>query len=150
MKKFWESLRKHTKNIIGLENNKLPLTKEELKLHQDARNYNICGKRFLLKLDKGKSYRKDRYHCHYTSKYLSTAHSIWNLKFNVPNEIPLVFHNDSNYDYHFIIKKLWNVFQGKIECHGENFEKLKVFFVPVKGEVIKADKDGNESFVTIS
>ena len=31
-----------------------------------------------------------------------------NLKFNVPNEIPVVFHNGSNYDYHFIVKELAN------------------------------------------
>ena len=37
MKKFCESLREHTKNIIDFEKKKmLPLTKEELKSHQDA------------------------------------------------------------------------------------------------------------------
>ena len=30
----------------------------------------------------------------------------FNLKFTLPNEIPVVFHNSSIYDYHFIIKKL--------------------------------------------
>ena len=30
----------------------------------------------------------------------------FNLRFTVSNEIPVVFHNSSNYDYHFIIKKL--------------------------------------------
>ena len=38
------------------------------------------------------------YHCHYTGKYKDAAHSIYNLKFDLPNEIPLVFHNDLNYD----------------------------------------------------
>ena len=27
------------------------------------------------------------------------------LRFNMPNEIPIVFHNGSNYDYHFVIKE---------------------------------------------
>ena len=42
------------------------------------------------------------YHCHCTGKYRD-IHSICNLKFNSPNEILLVFHNDSNYDYSFKI-----------------------------------------------
>ena len=80
----------------------LPLTKEELKSHQVGRNCYICGKRILKKLSKSINYRKVRNHCHYTGKYRDAAHSICNLKFNLPNEIPLVFHNGSNCDYHFI------------------------------------------------
>ena len=39
------------------------------------------------------------------------------------NEIPVVFHDVSNYDYHFIIKELANVSDGQFECLGENTEK---------------------------
>ena len=46
-----------------------------------------------------------------------------NLNFNVPSKIPVVFHNVSNYDCHFIIKELANEFQTKSECLGENTEK---------------------------
>ena len=60
MKKFGESLREHAKNIFHIEKkNMLSLTKEELKSHQ----------------------------CHYRDKGRGAAHSICNLKFNVPNEI---------------------------------------------------------------
>ena len=52
-------------------------------------------KKILKKLAKSKNYRKTRDHCHYTGKYRSAAHSISNLKFNVPNEIPVVFHDGS-------------------------------------------------------
>ena len=79
-----------------------------------------------------------------------TAHSFYNLKFNVSNEIPVVFHNGSNYGYHFIIKELANGFEGKFECVGENMEKYKTFSVPIEKEITKIDKDGNESVVTIS
>ena len=37
------------------------------------------------------SYWKVRNSYHDTSKYTGTAHSIWKLTFNVPNEIPVVF-----------------------------------------------------------
>ena len=39
---------------------------------------------------------KKRDHCHYTEKYREAAHSNYNSKFNVLNEIPVVFHNGSN------------------------------------------------------
>ena len=55
-------------------------------------------------------------------KYRGAAHSTCNLKFSVSSEIPVVFHNGSNYDFHFIIKKLANEFLGKFECLGENKE----------------------------
>ena len=86
----------------------LPLTKEELKSHQDAKIWYVCGKWILKKLSKSKSYWKVRDHCKYTGKYRGAAHSICSLKLNLPYEIPVVFHNGSNYDYHFILKELEN------------------------------------------
>ena len=42
---------------------------------------------------------------HYTRKFKGAAHNICNLRNKVPKKIPVVFHNDSTYDYHFRIKK---------------------------------------------
>ena len=56
----------------------------------------ICETKILIKLSKTINYRKVRDHCHYTGKWRSIAHSIYNSKFNMPNEIPVIFHNDSN------------------------------------------------------
>ena len=39
----------HTGNIIDFEKKILPVTKEELKSHQDARNYYTCVKKILKK-----------------------------------------------------------------------------------------------------
>ena len=55
---------------------------------------------------KGEKYQKVRDHCHYTGKYRGTAYGICNLKYSAPKKISAVFHNGSNYDYHFIIKEL--------------------------------------------
>ena len=68
----------------------------------------------------------------------------------MPNEISVVFHNGSNCDYHFVIKKLANRFEKQFECLGENAEKYKTFSVPIEKEVTKIDKDDNENFLTIS
>ena len=83
----------------------LPLTKDELKSYQDAEAYYICRKTMLKRFSNDKNYQKVRDHCHFKFKFKGTAHSICNLKFNVPNEIHLVFHNGLNYNYHFVIKK---------------------------------------------
>ena len=44
-------------------------------------------------------------HCHYIGKCTGAAHSIYNLKYNLPNKILLVFHNGLSHYYHFFIKK---------------------------------------------
>ena len=57
---------------------------------------------------------------HYTGEYRGAAHSICNSKCSVPKKIPIVFHNRSNYDYHFIIKELQKEFKKQFTCLGEN------------------------------
>ena len=128
MKKFCGNSREDAKNIIDFEKKKmLPLTKKELKSHQDSKIYYIYGKRILKKLSKSIDYWRLRVHCHYTGKYRGAAHSICNLKFNMPDEIPVVFHNGSNYSYHFIIKELANEFEGQFECLGEIQKVLSLY-----------------------
>ena len=69
---------------------------------------------------------------HITGKYRDASHGICNLRFTVPNKIPVVFHNGSNYDYQFIIKELANEFAEKFECLGENAENTKLFCTDIK------------------
>ena len=61
-------------------------------------------------------------------------------------EIPVVFHNESNYHYHFIIKELA---EGKFNCLGKNSEKCITFSVLIEKEVTKIDKKGEEITKTI-
>ena len=82
-----------------------------------------------------KKHYKVRDHCHYTGKYRGAAHDICNLRYKIPEEIPVVFHNGSTYDYHFIIKKLVKDFDGNFECLGENTEKYITFSVPIKKKI---------------
>ena len=75
--------------------------------------------KFKDKHDKDKKYYKDRNPCQYTGKYRNAPHSISNLKYNVPREVPIFFSNGCNYDYHFIMKEQINLknsllFQEKI------------------------------------
>ena len=67
-------------------------------------------------------------------------HSIRKLKYSVPKKISIVFHNESNYDYHFIIKELAEQFI----CLGENTGKRITFIVSIEKEVTRIDKNGEE------
>ena len=66
-----------------------------------------------------KKYPKVRDHCHCTGEYRSAAYSVCNLKYSVPKEIPIAFHNGSNYDYHFIVQELAEKFELQFTCLGE-------------------------------
>ena len=57
------------------------------------------------------------------------------LKYKVPKEIPVVFHNGYTYDYHFIIKELVKEFEGNFDCLNENTEKYITFSVPIKKKI---------------
>ena len=116
MKKFCKDLKEHTTRIINHEKKKIiPLTKEEKINYNDQKVCYIYKKEFDT-IDK--KHHKVRDHCHYTGKYRGAAHNICNLRYKVRKEIPVVFHNGSTYDYHFIIKELVKEFEG-------NFETLK-------------------------
>ena len=78
------------------------------------KSVNFVKKNLKIKNLKVKKYRKVSDHCHYTGEYRGAAHSMCNLKYIVPKKIPIVFHNGSNYDYHFIIKELAEEFKKTI------------------------------------
>ena len=90
-----------------------------------------------------KNYRKVRDNWHCTGKYRGAAHSICILKFDVPNEIPVVFHSGSNYDCYFIIKELATKSKGHFKCLWENTEKYKNFSIATENEKANIDKDGS-------
>ena len=118
----------------------IPLTKEEKEDYNNQRVCYICKKEFITSdtiesssLEGNKHY-KVRDHCHCTGKYRGAAHNIYNLCYKIPKNIPIIFHNGSTYDYHFIIRELVKEFEGNFECLGENTEKYITFSVPIKKE----------------
>ena len=124
MKKFCKDLREHSTKIINYEKKKMILltTKEEIYHNRQKKCY-ICKKEFD---------NNDK-------KYRGAAHNICNLRYKVPKEIPVVFHNGSTYDYHFIIKELVKEFDGNFECLGENTEKYITFSAPIKKKIENKD-----------
>ena len=140
IKKLCEKLKDHALKIINYEKKEMiPLTDEENKSYEKQEVCHICKKKFCLdendetvKTDeKIKNYQKVKDHCHYTRKFRGAAHGIYNLRYKVPKNIPIVIHN-AGYDTHFIIKELAEKFKGELECIGENMEKYITFSVPIK------------------
>ena len=122
-----------------------PLTNKEIKSYEKQKVCYICEKKFCYDKNKKSEYdlnHKVRDHCHYTGNFITAAHNICNLRYNVPKKIRIVFHNGSTYDYHFVIKKLAEEFKGEFECLGENTEKYITFSVPLKKE------NGNGEIIT--
>ena len=137
MKKFSKDLREHVTKIINYEKKKMiPLTAEEKIYHNKQKICYICKKEFS---NNDKQNYKVRDHCHYMAKYRGAAHNICNSRYKVLKEIPIVFHNGSIYDYHFIIKELVKEFEGNFECLGKNTEKYITFSVPIKKKIENKD-----------
>ena len=116
----------YTNCSFDKSNNKL--TKGEEDNYNKENTCHICKKDF-------NNDTKVRDHCHFTGKYRGAAHITCNLRYKTPKNIPVIFHNGSTYDYHFIIKELACEFEGNFECLGENTEKYITFSVPIKKRI---------------
>ena len=64
------------------------------------------------------------------------------MKYSIPEKNSIVFHNGSNYDFHFIIKELSEEFKKQYTSLGENTEKYITFAVPLEKEVTRIEKNG--------
>ena len=122
---------------------------EQQNSNQNSKICYVCEENFEDKHARVKKYCKVRDRCHYAGEYRRAAHSIWNLKYSVPKETLIVFHNGSNYDYHFIIKVLAEKFEKKFTYLRENTEKSMTCSVPIEKEVTRIDKKGKEITKTI-
>ena len=138
IKRFCSDLKELRTKIINYEEKEMiPLTDDENRSYEKQKECHICQKGFSYDKNeekKFKLYQKVRDHCHYTGKFRGAAHSICNLRYKVPQEIPVKIHNGSKYDYHFIIRELAEDFKGQFECLGKNTEKYIIFSVPIKKE----------------
>ena len=129
MKRFCKDLKDHATKIIDFKKKTMiPLTKEEEDNYNKENISHICKKDF-------NNDGKVRDHCHFTGKYRGAAHNTCNLRYKIPKNIPVIFHNGSTYDYHFVIKELANEFEGDFECLGESTEKYITFSVPLKKKI---------------
>ena len=86
MKIFCKDLKDQAMKIINSEKKEMiPLTNEEKESYENQEICHICKKEF-------NNDNKVRDHCHYTGKYRGAAQNKCNLRYQIPKEIPVVFH----------------------------------------------------------
>ncbi|KYM90760.1 hypothetical protein ALC53_01754 [Atta colombica] len=88
------------KNIVSANVPMVTLSKQQWEAYCSATRYHICEKPFAL------DDTRVRDHCHLTDRYCGPAHSNCNVNYKNSFHIPIVFHNLSGYDAHFIIKEI--------------------------------------------
>ena len=69
--------------------------------------------------------------------------------YSIPKEIPIVFHNGSKYDYHFIIKELAVEIERQFTLLGKKYWKYISLSLPVEKEVSRIENKGKEITKTI-
>ena len=104
--------------------------------YKKATKCHICYKPFT------QTNLKVRDHCHYTGPYRGPAHSLCNLRYEIPSYIPVMFHNLSGYDAHLFIRELGG-HTSDMEVIAKNKEDYISFSikVPVDSYI---DKNGEE------
>ena len=131
MKNFCLDLKEHVTKIINYEEKRNDtIRKLRKKVHREQKFFYIYKKGFSNDDNGNIKYFKVRDHCHYAGKNRGATHDICYLRYKITKEIPVVYHNGSTYDCHFIIKKLAEEFEGQIE-------KIQITFVePIKTNLI--------------
>ncbi|XP_051165642.1 uncharacterized protein LOC127284297 [Leptopilina boulardi] len=131
---FTEELRQLSEKIDNVFKNPIPmtaLTPQEINDFKRETTCHICHQKIPA------SEKKVRDHCHLTGKYRGAAHESCNLNYQDCQTIPVVFHNLSGYDAHFIIHAISTSFEGKINLLPINKEKYISFTKHVKGSEVK-------------
>lgn len=105
-----------------LDNTKkmIPLTSEETRTFLEAKCCHICG----LKTTNADRVRD---HCHLTGFYRGPAHNLCNLGYQDTRTIPVILHNLSGYDAHFINKDLASLIPGDLKLLPLNKERYISF-----------------------
>ena len=154
MEKFSIELRKIFNRLINHEQKAMiPLTDDEKSSYNSQKVCFLCDKKFCVDKNNKKDYKlycKFRNHCHFTGKYRGAAHSKYNLKYEVPRFIPVVFHNGSTYDNHFVIKQLTKDFKAYFKCIGENTEKYISLSITTIKKSDKVSKRKNPDAYSLS
>ena len=129
IKRFCNDLKELATEIINYKEEEMTPLKDKELLFIKVKKYVTYGKKSFIMI----KIRKVNMLFIIKSKIIAiTPGIICNLRYKVPKKIPVVFHNGSKYDHHFIIKQIAEDFKGQFERLGENTEKYITFSVPIK------------------
>ena len=97
---FFKEIRDVAQNLLNIEKKTMEKSSFEQHVAHDTAKYcHICKNVF----GKKKKHIKVRDHDHYTGEYRGAAHLICNLRYSTLIDIPVFFHNGTNYDFTLII-----------------------------------------------
>ncbi|XP_076632284.1 uncharacterized protein LOC143347188 [Colletes latitarsis] len=112
-----QKLEKKFNNIKAMSS----LTPEQSKDFLESTNCHICKKPF------SETDERVQDHCHLTGAYRGPAHKGCNLNYKKMFFVPVVAHNMSGYDCHFLIEEFANAFKGQMTVLAITNEKYKSF-----------------------
>ena len=122
----------------------IDLTECEKYKYDNAKYCHLCKKVF----GEAKKHKKVRDHDHYTGKFRGAAHSICNLRYSTQRDIPVFFHNGTNYDFNLVIPELAKEFKPELHCIPLNGEKFMSFSIPIKKKTYANSKNTKKKLLT--
>ena len=136
---FCNEVREIARDLIIIEKKPLEkLSNEQQSAHDNAEYCYICKKVFA----NSKKHRKVRDHDHYTGKYRGAA---CNLRYTTQVDIPVFFHNGTNYDFNLIMTELAKEFRSEMKCIPLNTNKYMSFSISIaKKKITYEPKTQNE------
>ena len=135
---FCKEIRTILQDLLGIEKKYMEkLTKEEQLLYDNAKFCDICKEVF----GKKKNHSKVRDHDLYTGRFRGAAHLICNLRYSTQIDVPVFFHNGTNYDFNLIITELAKEFRREMRCIPLNTNKYMSFSLPIKKEIKQNDQN---------
>ena len=108
------------------------ISDQDLINYKDATNCIICkkeltGAKYTTKSKVVIKNYKVKHHCHFTGKFIGAAHTICNLACSNPTFIPVIFHNLSRYDSHFIMQEINSLDDSEITLIPKTEEEYIAF-----------------------
>lgn len=104
----------------------IQMTEDDENDFKNADHCHICEEKYTSTDDE----TRVRDHSHLTGKYRGSAHNKCNLQYQDTRYIPVIFHNLSKYDSHFIVKRLASLHGGNISILPLN-DELYISFTKV-------------------
>ena len=130
--KFCKELREIGRTLFDTEMKPTKaLNKKQQSDYDKAKYCYICKKQFTTH----RNYLKVRDCDHYTGNYRGVAHSLCNLRYSTQVDIPVAFHNGSNYDFNLIITEFAKEFRSEMRCVPLNTDKYMCFSIPLRKEI---------------
>ena len=70
------------------------------------------------------------------------------IQYATQKDIPVFFHNGTNYDFHLIINELAKEFKSELHCIPLNGEKFMSFSIPIREKVYAKSKNTKKKLLT--